>query len=198
MPAPPAPTIRISVSVCVSASFSRSSLEAFPVYRYNAGRAISGAAMPLLLSSPAIPPGGAIPAHYTCDGADISPPLAWSGAPAGTQSFILVLEDPDAPGGVFHHWAIYDIPAGAKGLPAGLGPGRPPAGLAEARNDFGRTGYGGPCPPRGGGAHHYHFRLMAISRPLLDLGPAATVLDVEQAATPYTIASTELVGTYSR
>jgi Raf kinase inhibitor-like YbhB/YbcL family protein len=153
--------------------------------------------MPLLLSSPAFPPGGAIPAHYTCDGADISPPLAWSGAPAGTRSFVLVIADPDAPSGIFHHWAIYDIPVGMKSLPAGYGPGRP-SGLAEARNDFGEPGYGGPCPPHGGGVHHYHFRLMAISRPRLDLGPAATVFDVEQAAAPYTIANTELVGTYHR
>jgi Raf kinase inhibitor-like YbhB/YbcL family protein len=154
--------------------------------------------MPLLLSSPAFAPGGAIPSEYTCDGADISPPLAWSGAPAGTRSFVLVIADPDAPSGTFRHWAVYDIPAGARGLPAGYGPGRPAAGLAEARNDFGQIGYGGPCPPQGGGVHHYRFRLMAISRPRLDLGPAATALDVEQAAAPYTIASTELVGTYHR
>ena len=163
--------------------------------------------MPLLLSSPAFAPGDAIPSEYTCDGADISPPLAWSGAPAATRSFVLVVADPDAPSGTFHHWAIYDIPAGTRGLPAGYGPGRPAAGLAptpraetpkEARNDFGQLGYGGPCPPSGGGAHHYHFRLMAISRPLLDLGPAATALDVEKAAAPYTIASTKLVGTYHR
>ncbi|HZU87730.1 MAG TPA: YbhB/YbcL family Raf kinase inhibitor-like protein [Stellaceae bacterium] len=154
--------------------------------------------MPLLLSSPAFAPGGAIPAQYTCDGADISPPLAWSGTPAGTRSFVLVVADPDAPGGTFRHWAVYDIPAGATGLPAGYGAARPAAGLGEARNDFGRPGYGGPCPPRGGGTHHYHFRLMAISRPRLDLGPAATALDVEKAAAPYTIASTELVGAYRR
>jgi Raf kinase inhibitor-like YbhB/YbcL family protein len=171
--------------------------------------------MPLLLSSPAFPPGGTIPAQYTCDGADISPPLAWSGAPPGTRSFVLVLQDPDAPSGAFHHWAIYDIPAGARDLPAGYRPGRPASGLVpaprapmvpfgragtpdEARNDFGEAGYGGPCPPPGGGIHHYQFRLMAISRPRLDLGPAATVLDVEKAAAPYRIASTELVGTYRR
>jgi Raf kinase inhibitor-like YbhB/YbcL family protein len=153
--------------------------------------------MPLLLSSPAFPPGGAIPSEYTCDGTDISPPLVWSGAPAGTRSLVLLVDDPDAPAGTFHHWAVYDIPADATGLPAGYGPGRPASGFGEARNDFGNPGYGGPCPPRGG-AHHYHFRLMAISRPRLDLGPAATALDVEKAAAPYTIASTELVGAYRR
>lgn len=154
--------------------------------------------MALLLSSPAFAPGGAIPAQYTCDGADLSPPLAWSGAPPATGSLVLVLVDPDAPSGTFRHWAVYDIPAGAGGLAAGYGPRRPAPGLREARNDFGRIGYGGPCPPRGGGVHHYHFRLLAISRPRLDLGPAATVLDVERAAAPYTIARTELVGTYRR
>ncbi|HJU17350.1 MAG TPA: YbhB/YbcL family Raf kinase inhibitor-like protein [Stellaceae bacterium] len=154
--------------------------------------------MPLLLWSPAFPPGGAIPSQYTCSGADLSPPLAWSGVPAGAQSLVLVLADPDAPRGVFYHWAVYDIPAGVRGLSAGYGSGRPAAGLAEARNSFGQIGYGGPCPPPGGGVHHYHFRLMAIGRPRLDLDPAATVLDVETAAAPYTIASTELVGTYQR
>lgn len=154
--------------------------------------------MPLLLSSPAFAPGGAIPSHYTCDGADLSPPLAWSGVPAGTASLVLVVVDPDAPGGVFHHWAIYDIPADARGLAAGYGPARPAASLREARNDFGEPGYGGPCPPKGGGVHHYHFRLLAISRPRLDLGPAATALDVEKAAAHYRIARTELVGTYRR
>ena len=154
--------------------------------------------MPLLLSSPAFSPGNAIPSQYTCDGSDLSPPLAWSGVPAGAKSLVLVVADPDAPGGTFHHWAVYDIPADAKGLAAGYGPGRPAASLREARNDFGKPGYGGPCPPRGGGVHHYHFRLMAIGRPRLDLGPAATALDVENAATSYTIARTELVGTYRR
>lgn len=154
--------------------------------------------MPLLLSSPAFAPGSAIPSQYTCEGADLSPPLAWSGVPAGARSLILVLADPDAPAGTFHHWAVYDIPAAARGLPAGYGPGRPAAGLREARNDFGQPGYGGPCPPEGGGVHHYHFRLMAISQPRLNLDPAATVPAVEKAAAPYTIARTELVGTYRR
>lgn len=154
--------------------------------------------MPLLLSSPAFAPGGAIPSQYTCDGADLSPPLAWSGVPPGAKSLVLVLADPDAPGGTFRHWAIYDIPASARGLAAGYGAGRPAAGMREARNDFGGPGYGGPCPPQGGGVHHYQFRLLAISRPRLDLGPAATALAVENAATPYTIARTELVGTYRR
>ncbi|HEY3912693.1 MAG TPA: YbhB/YbcL family Raf kinase inhibitor-like protein [Stellaceae bacterium] len=153
--------------------------------------------MPLMLASPAFAPGGAIPAEYTCSGADISPPLTWSGAPVGTKSFVLAVEDPDAPSGTFRHWAVFDIPAGAHGLAAGYRPNRPASGFRQARNDSGEVGYGGPCPPPGP-AHHYHFRLLAISRPRLDLSPSATVQDVLQAAQPYAIQQTELIGTYRR
>jgi Raf kinase inhibitor-like YbhB/YbcL family protein len=151
-----------------------------------------------MLSSPAIPPGGEIPAEYTCDGADISPPLAWSGVPDGSRSLVLVVEDPDAPSGTFRHWAVFDIPAATPGLAAGDGPRRPASGFREARNDFGKSGYGGPCPPEGHGVHHYHFRLLAPSRPSLDPAAPPTALNVLQAAQPYTIAEVELVGTYRR
>ena len=154
--------------------------------------------MPLMLLSPAIPPGGEIPTQYTCDGADISPPLSWSGVPAGTQSLVLGVEDPDAPSGVFRHWTVFDIPPASRGLDAGYSANRPIAALHEARNDFDKTGYSGPCPPRGGGIHHYHFRLLAISRPTLDLKTPAAALDVLRAAQPYVIQQTELVGTYHR
>lgn len=154
--------------------------------------------MPLMLASPAIPPGGEIPAQYTCDGPDISPPLTWSDLPDGTRSLVLVVEDPDAPSGVFRHWAAFDIPAAAHGLDAGFSARGPALGFHEARNDFGRASYGGPCPPKGHGTHHYHFRLLAISRPTLDLKTPATVLDVLRAAEPYVIQRTELVGIYHR
>ncbi|MGA7260535.1 MAG: YbhB/YbcL family Raf kinase inhibitor-like protein [Stellaceae bacterium] len=154
--------------------------------------------MPLMLVSPAIPPGGEIAAQYTCDGADISPPLSWSGVPAGTESLVLGVEDPDAPSGVFRHWAVFDIPPASRGLDAGYSANRPIASLHEARNDFGKPGYSGPCPPRGGGIHHYHFRLLAISRPTLDLRAPAAALDVLRAAQPYVIQQTELIGTYHR
>ena len=154
--------------------------------------------MPLMLTSPAIAPGGEIPAQYTCDGADISPPLTWSGLPNGTQSLVLVIEDPDAPSGVFRHWAAFDIPAGSPGLAAGYAANRPAASFHEARNDFGKAGYGGPCPPKGHGTHHYHIRLLAISRSALDLKAPATTLDVLKATEPYVIERTELVGTYHR
>ena len=154
--------------------------------------------MPLMLASPAIPPNGEIPAQYTCDGADISPPLSWSGVPPGTGSLVLVVEDPDAPSGVFRHWAVFDIPPASRGLDVGYSANRPVAALHEARNDFGKTGYGGPCPPRRAGTHHYHFRLLAISRPGLELTAPPAALDVLRAAQPYVIQQTELVGTYHR
>jgi Raf kinase inhibitor-like YbhB/YbcL family protein len=154
--------------------------------------------MPLMLVSPAFAPGARIPTEYTCNGADISPPLSWSGVPPSTKSLVLIVEDPDAPSGVFRHWAAFDIPPNAAGLAAGYGRNRPAAGFREVRNDFGDRDYGGPCPPRGGGMHHYHFRLFAISRPTLDLTPSATALNVMQAARPYVIQQTELIGTYQR
>jgi Raf kinase inhibitor-like YbhB/YbcL family protein len=153
--------------------------------------------MPFILISPAFAPGAAIPAEYTCDGADISPPLAWSDAPGATRSFVLVVEDPDAPGGTFRHWAAFDIAPAVMGLAAGYGAGRPSDRFREARNDFGQSGYRGPCPPPGA-AHHYHFRLLAIGRPSLDLTPAADALDVLRTAARYVIRQTELVGTYRR
>ena len=154
--------------------------------------------MPLLLASPAIPPNGEIPMQYTCDGTDISPPLSWSDVPAATGSLVLVVEDPDAPSGVFRHWAVFDIPPASRGLDAGYSANRPVAALHQARNDFGKTGYSGPCPPKGAGVHHYHFRLLAISRPTLDLRAPAAALDVLRVAQPYVIQQTELVGTYHR
>jgi Raf kinase inhibitor-like YbhB/YbcL family protein len=154
--------------------------------------------MPLIIASPAIPPGGEIPSQYTCDGADISPPVTWSGVPDGTQSLVLVVEDPDAPSGVFRHWAVFDIPPGSRGLDAGYSAARPAPGSHEARNDFSKPGYDGPCPPKGHGVHHYHFRLLAISRPSLHLTASTNALDVLNAAQRYVIERTELVGTYRR
>ena len=154
--------------------------------------------MPLMLASPAIPPNGEVQAQYTCDGAEISPPLSWSGVPAGTGSLVLVVEDPDAPSGVFQHWVVFDIPPASRGLDAGYSANRPIAALHQAHNDFGKTGYSGPCPPKGAGIHHYHFRLLAISRPTLDLRAPAAALDVLRAAQPYVIQQTELLGTYHR
>jgi Raf kinase inhibitor-like YbhB/YbcL family protein len=154
--------------------------------------------MPLMLASPAFAPGGQIPSEYTCDGADISPPLTWSGVPDGARSLVLVVEDPDAPSGVFYHWGAFDIPTSPHGLAAGYGPNRPASGFREARNGFGAADYGGPCPPQGRRLHHYHFRLFAITRPTLDLTPSASAADVLKAAEPYAIQRAELTATYQR
>jgi Raf kinase inhibitor-like YbhB/YbcL family protein len=151
-----------------------------------------------MLASPAIPPGSEMPAQYTRDGSDVSPPLSWSGVPEGTRSLVLLVEDPDAPSGIFRHWVVFDIPPTARGLDAGYSANRPTAGFHEARNDFGKVGYGGPCPPPGHGTHHYHFRLLAISRPTLDLRGTTPAHDVLKAAQPYVIQQAEFVAIFRR
>ena len=152
--------------------------------------------MPLLLTSPALPPGGMIAKEYTCDGSDISPPLAWSGTPPKTASFALVVEDPDAPGGTFRHWVAYDIPANATSLAPGYRAGAP-APFAQARNDFGKTGYSGPCPSPGS-RHRYVFTLLALSRQSLALLPSANAEAVISAALPYVVGRSQLTVSYQR
>ena len=122
------------------------------------------------LISTAFSDGAAIPRRFTCDGEDVSPALQWSGAPEQTLSFVLLCDDPDAPAGVWRHWAVYDIPGDQAGLAEGAG--KPGAGqnFKQARNDFDRFDYGGPCPPHRHGVHHYHFRLFALSQARLPLG----------------------------
>jgi Raf kinase inhibitor-like YbhB/YbcL family protein len=137
-----------------------------------------------------------IPVHFTCDGVDVSPPLAWSDPPAGVRSYALVCADPDAPGGVWYHWAIYDIPSATQALHEHWPPTQ--ASPPQAVNDSRRTGYGGPCPPRGAPPHHYHFRLYALNVERLGLGPHAQCRDVDAAARTHAIATAELIGTYSR
>lgn len=154
--------------------------------------------MALELFSPAFMPGEEIPKRYTCDGENLSPPLNWRGAPANTRSFVLVCHDPDAPSGLFHHWAAYDIPREWMGLVEGHGPETLAAGFRQAINDFDRPGYSGPCPPRGHGLHHYHFRLMALQTSHLDVAPSARCAEVERMAEPEILEETELVGVYSR
>lgn len=152
--------------------------------------------MPLLMTSPALPPGGEIQKQYTCDGSDISPPLIWSNVPKGTQSFALIVEDPDAPGGTFRHWAAYNIPATTTGLPAGFRAGAP-APFAQAQNDFGKIGYSGPCPPPGS-RHRYVFTLMALSASTLAIPPSPETKAVISAALPYMVGRADLVSSYQR
>jgi Raf kinase inhibitor-like YbhB/YbcL family protein len=152
------------------------------------------AAAAFSLSSPAFKEGGSIPSRFTCDGTDRSPALAWSGAPANTKSFALIMHDPDAPmAGGFTHWVLFDIPATSKQLPEGFQPGS--VGVSGT-SGFRRPGYGGPCPPSG--SHHYHFMLSALDVPTLGLQASATKADVEKAMQGHVVGTAELVGTYQR
>jgi Raf kinase inhibitor-like YbhB/YbcL family protein len=154
--------------------------------------------MALQLTSPAFEQGGEIPKKYTFDGDNVSPPLRWRGTPDGVQSFVLLCNDPDAPGGIFRHWAAYDIPAHWTELAEGHGPETLGNGFKQAINDFGAPGYAGPRPPEGHGVHHYHFRLMALSEPSLPAAPDASCAEVEAIAERHVFAEAELVGTYER
>jgi Raf kinase inhibitor-like YbhB/YbcL family protein len=139
---------------------------------------------------------GDIPRRFTCDGDNISPPLRWSDPPPSVKSFAILLSDPDAPGGVFRHWAAYDIAAAQHSLPeaaAAVGPG-----MRQAVNDFRRRGYGGPCPPHGHGAHQYRFTLLALDTPSLELDERASCADVERAARRHVLAEANLTGFYQR
>jgi len=147
--------------------------------------------MVLEITSPAFRNGDTIPQKYTCDGDDISPPLRWTGVTAGTVSFVLIADDPDAPLGTWVHWLIYDIPAGESALPEAV------QGLAlEGVNDFRRTGYGGPCPPAGK-PHRYYFRLYALDE-RLDLPAGVGRDDLEKAMQGHVLAEGELMGFYNR
>ena len=157
------------------------------------GKAMENASISKLsLTSDAFGEGGAIPVQYTCDGAGETPVLHWGEPPEGTKSFALVIDDPDAPSGTFRHWGIFDIPASARSIG---GPQRTGTGV---KNDFGKPGYGGPCPPKGHGAHHYHFKLFALDVGQLGVSAEAKVADVERAAQRHAVAMGELVGTYER
>jgi len=145
--------------------------------------------MALKLSSPAFPRNGAIPALHTCDGSGTPPPLKWSDAPAGTKSFALIVDDPDAPDPkapkrTYVHWIVYDIPASAKSLDGEY---------REGLNDAHEVGYAGPCPPVG--RHRYFFKLYALDSQLGDLG-RATKADLERAMNGHVLDHAELVGTY--
>lgn len=139
-----------------------------------------------------------IPRRYTCDGENVSPPLQWGDAPASTRSFVLLCDDPDAPAGIWHHWAAYDIAADQTELAEDAA--RQPAGkgFAQAINDFRQVGYGGPCPPHQHGIHHYHFRLLALSVDHLRVGVKASCREIDREARKHVIAEAILIGLYQR
>lgn len=153
--------------------------------------------MALKLECAAFKDGERIGDRHTCEGANVSPPLNWSGAPAETRSFLLLCEDPDAPGRSFPHWAAYNIPADRQGLPEGAGVSGA-QGFDQAVNGFGKQAYGGPCPPRGHGTHHYHFRLHALKTARLKVAAGTSFRNLAEAARPHIIETAELIGTYSR
>ncbi len=152
--------------------------------------------MSLSIGSTAFPPGGEIPSAYTCEGKDASPPLAFSGVPAGARSLALVVDDPDAPDPkaprtTWVHWVLYDLPPSAAGLAEAVK--QLPAGAREGLNDWKRTGWGGPCPPIG--RHRYFFKLYALDAVLGDLGKP-TKAKLEAAMKGHVLAQAELMGTY--
>lgn len=153
--------------------------------------------MPLKLKSPAFSQNGAIPREYTCDGNDTAPELEWSGLPPGTGSLALIVDDPDAPDPkapkmTYVHWVLYDIPTSTMGLPKG---GKRPADGRDGKNDWKKSGYGGPCPPKG--QHRYFFKLYALDAMLGDLG-TPTKTKLLEAMKGHVLEQAELMGTYQR
>lgn len=140
-------------------------------------------------------PGATIPAKYTCTAEDRSPPLAWGTAPAGTASFALILDDPDAPGRTWLHWTVWNLSATTLSLPEGVKADAP--GMEQGTNDFGNVGYGGPCPPPGHGAHRYFGRLYAVDR-VLPLKRGASRAELDAQLKGHVLASTEMMGKFWR
>ena len=157
---------------------------------------LSSSGLTMNLVSSAFTADGLIPTQYTCDGQDSSPPLSWDTPPEGTQSFVLICDDPDAPLRTFVHWVVYNLPPEIQEIPAGMSlePTLQIGGM-QGTNDFGKIGYGGPCPPRG--AHRYFFKLYALDTQLA-LQPGAKKRQVIQAMEGHVLASAELIGRYAR
>ena len=156
--------------------------------------------MALTLTSPAFVTSHEIPSDYTCDGADISPALAWSGIPAGTKSLALIVDDPDAPDPAapkmtWVHWVLYNLPADTKRLSEAVESTDLPPGTGEGKNDWKKTGYGGPCPPIG--RHRYFFKLYALDVALPNLG-TPTKAELESAMQGHILEKAELIGLYQK
>ena len=155
--------------------------------------------MTMTITSPAFEHEAPIPTQYSCDGNDLSPPLQWSGVPDQAKSLVLIVDDPDAPDPrapkmTWVHWVLYNMPPDAKGLPEDVGAAKLPPGTQQGRNDWKRTGYGGPCPPIG--THRYFHKLYALDVALPDLGDA-TKKEVERAMKGHVLEQAELIGTYT-
>jgi len=154
-------------------------------------------AMSLTISSPSFPNGGDIAKQFTCDSADVSPQLSWTEPPAGTRSFALLVDDPDAPVGNWNHWAMWNMPSTLRSLPEGVSKtAHLPDGSVQGLNDFHKPGYNGPCPPPGK-AHRYYFKLLALDTSL-DLKPTAGKHQLEAAMKGHILAQAEWMGRYRR
>ena len=158
------------------------------------------AAMTLTLSSPAFASGASMSSRHTCDGDEVSPALHWSDTPAGTKSYALIVDDPDAPDPAaprrtWVHWVLYDMPAATRGLPEAVSAAKLPPGTRQGVNDWNRTGYGAPCPPKG--RHRYVFKLYALDRTLPDLHQPGKA-QLLKAMEGHVVAHAELIGTYQR
>ncbi|HVZ40667.1 MAG TPA: YbhB/YbcL family Raf kinase inhibitor-like protein [Candidatus Kapabacteria bacterium] len=148
------------------------------------------------LTSTAFGEGAPIPRQYTCDDRNIAPPLRWSASPGNAKSLALILDDPDAPHGIWVHWVLFNIPPTVNALEEGISAGQANAmSIMNGKNSFGNTGYGGPCPPSG--THHYYFRLYALDT-MLPLKEGATRADLDAAMKGHMVARTTLMGTYQR
>lgn len=153
--------------------------------------------MTFAISSTSFQNGGAIPKKFTCDGADVSPELAWTNPPCRTQSFALIADDPDAPVGTWTHWVLFDLRGQTASLSEGMAKvDEVPGGGRQGRNDFRKIGYGGPCPPPGK-PHRYFFKLYALDR-ILNLKAGASKQELEQAMQGHILGNAELMGTYRR
>lgn len=152
--------------------------------------------MEIKVTSRAFQEGGMIPRRYTCDGEDVSPPLAWTGVPEGTKTIALIGDDPDAPMGTWVHWVLFNLPANIKELAEAVPADKELlSGAKQGRNDFRRIGYGGPCPP--GGTHRYFLRLYALDS-VLDLAAGASKADLLKAIQGHVLAEGQLMGKYKR
>lgn len=161
------------------------------------GQPLEEGEMALSITSTAFEEGDKIPDKCTCQGEDISPPLAWSKPPEGTQSFVLIMDDQDAPGGMFTHWVIFNIPSDSRQLAEAIPTqAQLTTGALQGKNNFGRIGYGGPCPPPGR-SHRYQFTLCALDQPL-DLKAGASKKQVIDAMQGHILAQGQLTGTYQR
>jgi Raf kinase inhibitor-like YbhB/YbcL family protein len=152
--------------------------------------------MTIKITSPAFNEGGMIPKKYTCDGLDVSPPLTWASAPEGTKTFALICDDPDAPMGTWVHWVLFNLPGNINSLSENIPPQRTLSNNAkQGTNDFGKIGYGGPCPP--GGTHRYYFKIYALDTEL-NLAPGITKSNLLAAMKGHILGEGQLMGRYKR